>query len=71
MATSRVEGVSTRRDAASALSQLLRGLLDAAARPAELEGVVVVGDLRVDRCELVDLEFHFVAVSKSSGGHTR
>ena len=51
------------------LSQIFRGLLDSASRPAEFQGVVVVGDLRVDRRELVDLELDLVAISKSSGGH--
>ena len=58
-------------DAASALSEVLSGLLNPAPRPAELEGVVVVGDLRMYTRELVDLEFDFVAIAKSPGGHTR
>ena len=71
MATSRIEAVKTPRDAASALSQILSSLLNPASRPAELEGVVVVGDLRVDARELVDLELDLVAISKSSGSDTR
>ena len=71
MATSRIEAVKTSRDAASALAQILRGLLNPASRPAELERVVVVGDLRVDRRQLVDLQFHFVAIAKSSRRDTR
>ena len=71
MATSRIEEVKPPQDAASALSQILSGLLDPAARPAELERVVVVGDLRVDARELVDLELDLVAISKSSRGHAR
>ena len=71
MATSRIEAVKPPRDAASALSQILSSLLDAASRPAELEGVVVVGDLRVDRRQLVDLEFDFVAIAKRPGSDTR
>ena len=66
MATSRIEEVKPPQDAASALSEVLSSLLNPAARPAELERVVVVGDLRVDRRQLVDLEFHFVAISKGS-----
>ena len=54
MATSRIEEVKPPQDAASALSQILSGLLNPASRPAELERVVVVGDLRVDARELVD-----------------
>ena len=54
MATSRIEEVKPPQDAASALAQILRGLLNPASRPAELERVVVVGDLRVDARELVD-----------------
>ena len=50
---------------------IFRGLLDSSSRPAELQGVVVVGDLRVDRRELVDFQFDFVAISKRSGGHAR
>ena len=69
MVTSRIEEVKPPQDAASALAQILSGLLNSAARPAELQRVVVVGDLRVCTRELVDLEFHFVAVSKSSRGH--
>ena len=71
MATSRIEEVKPPQDAASALSEVLSSLLNPAARPAELERVVVVGDLRVDRRQLVDLEFHFVAISKGPRGHTR
>ena len=70
MATSRIEEVKPPQDAASALSQILSGLLNPAARPAELERVVVVGDLRVDARELVDLELDLVAISKSSRGHS-
>ena len=62
MATSRIEEVKPPQDAASALSQIFSGLLNSSPRPAELERVVVVGDLRVDARELVDLEFHFVAI---------
>ena len=71
MATSRIEEVKPPQDAASALAQILRGLLNPAPRPAELQRVVVVGDLRVDTRELVDLELDFVAVSKSSRRHSR
>ncbi len=71
MATSPSKEVKAPRDAASALSQILRRLLDAPSRSTELERVVVVGDLRVDRRQLIHFEFYFVAVSKSSGGHTR
>ena len=71
MATSRLNEVKTSRDAASALAQILSGLLDPASRPAELERVVVVGDLRVDTRQLVDLELDLVAISKSSGSDTR
>ena len=70
MATSRIEEVKPPQDAASALSEVLSGLLDPAARPAELERVVVVGDLRVDTRELVDLELDLVAIAKSSRGHS-
>ena len=66
MATSRIEEVKPPQDAASALSQILSGLLNPASRPAELERVVVVGDLRVDTRELVDFELDLVAISKSS-----
>ena len=68
MDTSRVDGVKAPAHAASALSQIFRGLLNPAARPAEFQGVVIIGDLRVDRRELVDLELDLVAVSKRSGG---
>merc|ERR1719399_1907842 len=53
------------------LAQILSGLLNPAPRPAELQRVVVVGDLRVDARELVDLELDLVAISKSSRGHAR
>ena len=66
MATSRIEEVKPPQDAASALSQILRGLLNSASRSTKLERVVVVGDLRVDRRQLVDLELDLVAISKSS-----
>ena len=69
MDTSRIEVKAPAWDAASALSQIFRGLLDPAARSTKFQGVVVVGDLRVDRRELVHLEFDLVAVSKSPGGH--
>ena len=69
MATSRIEEVKPPQDAASALSQILSGLLNPAARPAELERVVVVGDLRVDARELVDFQFHFISIPERSGGH--
>ena len=62
MVTSRIEEVKPPQDAASALSQILSCLLNPAARPAELQGIIIVGDLRVDTRELVDLEFHFVAI---------
>ena len=71
MATSRIEEVKPPQDAASALSEVLSGLLNPAARPAELERVVVVGDLRVDTRELVDFELDLVAISKGSGRHSR
>ena len=69
MATSRIEEVKPPQDAASALSQILSCLLNPASRPAELERVVVVGDLRVDRRQLVHLELYFVAIPERSGGH--
>ena len=69
MATSRIEEVKPPQDAASALSEVLSSLLNPAARPAELERVVVVGDLRVDTRELVDFELDLVAISKGSRGH--
>ena len=70
MATSRIEEVKPPQDAASALSQILRGLLNSSSRSTKLERVVVVGDLRVDTRELVDLEFDLVAISKSSRRHS-
>ena len=70
MATSRIEEVKPPQDAASALSEVLSGLLNPAARPAELQRVVVVGDLRVDTRELVHLELDLVAISKSSRRHS-
>ena len=69
MATSRIEEVKPPQDAASALPEVLSGLLDPASRPAELERVVVVGDLRVDARELVDFQFHFISIPERSGGH--
>ena len=69
MATSRIEEVKPPQDAASALSEVLSSLLNPAARPAELERVVVVGDLRVDARELVDFQFHFISIPERSGGH--
>ena len=69
MATSRIEEVKPPQDAASALSQILSGLLNPAPRPAELERVVVVGDLRVDRRQLVDLELDLVAIPERPRRH--
>ena len=69
MATSRIEEVKPPQDAASALSQILRGLLNPASRSTKLQRVVVVGDLRVDARELVDFQFHFISIPERSGGH--
>ena len=71
MATSRIEEVKPPQDAASALAQILSGLLDPAARPAELERIIIIRDLRVDTRELVDFQLDLVAISKSSRGHAR
>ena len=71
MTTSRIEEVKPPQDAASALSQILRGLLNPASRSTKLERVVVVGDLRVDARELVDLELYFVAIPEGPRRDTR
>ena len=71
MATSRIEEVKPPQDAASALPEVLSGLLNPASRSTKLQRVVVVGDLRVDTRELVHLELDLVAISKSSRGHAR
>ena len=67
MATSHINKVKAPLHTEIALAQIFRGLLDSASRSTELQGVVVVGDLRVDTRELVDLEFDFVAIPKRSG----